>query len=389
LTDSHPMMAMEKRWFPKNSHIRGLLFGLVVAFFAAGSVHAQDLSLSGNDLRIEQGADGGYHLYIRAKPDIASVLLTESTRDPTGQADNYAYRSPEWNAVTSDEPRVLNGTFLPKETGSWSLIDSSPETHGDLGQAFHIWIPYVVQYGYPWTRNGEVYVVDGTYLNIRAFERPYGDYRGSFKDNPFILKVTQKPLPGPPEGNYMKAAEDAFREIAASGKGELVKSSGTDDVVPKIKALLDRAKGKSVDLVLALDTTSSMKDDIDSVRGMLIPMLEETIAEFTSFRIGMVLYKDYFDEYITRIKPFTTDFGTFQKDLNAIRVAGGRDIPEAVHEALYAAATEYPWAAEKRMVILIGDAPPHPRPRGKITKRMVDEAAEKNDLEMNVIILPQ
>ena len=56
----------------------------------------------------------------------------------------------------------------------------------------------------------------------------------------------------------------------------------------------------------------------------VITMLRETIDEFTSFRIGMVLYKDYFDEYITRIKPFTTDFGTFQKDLNAIRVAGGR-----------------------------------------------------------------
>lgn len=362
---------------------------VLAALWGPPVVYAQDLSLSAGDLLIEQGADGGYHLYIRRKPGIASVLLTESTRDPSGKADNYAYRAPAWNPVTGDEPRMLDGKLLPKESGVWSLIDSSPESHGDFGEAFHIWIPYIVQYGYPWSRSGEVYVVDGTYLNVRAFEKPYGDYRGAFKDNPFVLRVTQKPLPGPPEGNYMAEAEEAFRDIAEKGNGELVKSTGTDDVVPRIRGILDRSKGKSVDLVLALDTTDSMKDDIDSVRSMLIPMLRGIIADFSSFRIGMVLYKDYFDEYLVKARPFTTDFGAFQRELNAIRVSGGRDIPEAVHEALYEAETKFPWAAEKRLVILIGDAPPHPRQRGNVSERMVDEAAERLGLELNVIILPQ
>jgi hypothetical protein len=60
-----------------------------------------------------------------------------------------------------------------------------------------------------------------------------------------------------------------------------------------------------------------------------------------------------------------------------------------VHEALHAAALSFPWAAEERIVILIGDAPPHPRPRGSITKEMVDKAAIEKDLRLNVIILPQ
>lgn len=88
---------------------------------------ALDLLVSPNDVRIEQRVDGGYHLFIRKKPDIASVLLAESTRDPTLKADNYAYRAPEWNPINGDEIRYLDGKPIPKESNIWSLIDSTPE----------------------------------------------------------------------------------------------------------------------------------------------------------------------------------------------------------------------------------------------------------------------
>jgi hypothetical protein len=350
---------------------------------------ALDLFIAPNDVRIEQRVDGGYHLFIRKKPDVASVLLTESTRDPALKADNYAYRSPEWNPINGDEIRYLDGKPIPKESKLWSLIDSSPEPDREFGQAFHIYIPYILHYGYSWTRHGEIYVVDGTYLNIRAFEKPYGDYQGIFKDNPFVLRVVQKPLEGPPEGNFMKDTIASFTEIAAAGKGELVYSTGVDDIVPKIKKILETVQGKSVDLVVALDTTDSMRNDIDAVRTMLIPMLQEIITKYSSFRIGMVLYKDYFEEYLNKVIPFTNDFTSFQRTLNAIRVGGGRDIPEAVYEALYMACTKFPWMAEEKLIILIGDAPPHPRPRGNITREMVEKAAAEGGLKMNVMILPQ
>lgn len=362
---------------------------LIAILICCGPAYAQDLILEAEDLRIEQRVDGGYHLFIRKKPGVSSVLLTESTRDPSRKADNFAYRAADWNPVNGDEIRLLNGVPIPRESKIWSLIDSSPESDPVFGEAFHIYIPYLVLYGYTWSRNGETYVVDGTYLNIRAFALPYGDYRGAFKDNPFTLSVTQRPLDGPPEGNFMKDTVDAFTEIATAGSGELVWSTGADDVVPKIRKILEEARGKSLDLVLALDTTSSMKDDIDSVRRMLIPMLQDIIAGFRSFRIGMVVYKDYFDEYLFKAEKFTRDFGSFQKTLNAIRVSGGRDIPEAVHEALYESAISFPWEADERIIILIGDAPPHPRQRGMISKDMVDEAARSRGLKVNAIILPQ
>ena len=350
---------------------------------------AQDLTLGPGDLRIEQRVDGGYHLFIRAKGDIASVLLTESTRDPTLSAANYAYRAPEWNAVNGDEIRLLDGVPITRESRVYSLISSTIVQHGELGRAFHIYIPYILLYGYAGGRHGEIYVTDGTYLNIRAFELPYADYRGPFRDNPFELKVTQEPLPGPPEGNYMRDTIDTFTEIAATGNGELIYSTGPDDLIERIRYALEKEKGKSLDLVICLDTTGSMRNDIDEVRKRFIPMMSELIGDYTLFRIGMVLYKDYRHEYLTRVVPFTEDFAVFQRNLNAIRTGGGGDIPEAVHEALYDGATKFQWESEAKLMLLIGDAPPHPRPRGKITKEMVDQAIAEKGLTVHAIILPQ
>jgi hypothetical protein len=365
--------------------VSGASFLLFLCLFG-GVLQAQDLSLGPEDLRVEQRADGGFHLFIRKKAGIGSVLLAESTRDPALSADNYAYRAGSWNPVNGDEIRLLNGAPIPKESAIWSLIDSTPESDADFGQAFHIYIPHILEYGYSWSRHGEVYVVDGTYFNIRTFALPYGDYEGAFRDNPFTLRVVQRPLEGPPEGNFMPDTVTAFTEIASAGT--LAWSTG-EDLVEKIKSILDDIDGGSVDLVLCLDTTSSMTDDIDSVRRMLIPMLREIIDKYSQFRIGMVLYKDYLEDYLNRVIPFTDDFSAFQRTLNAIRVSGGRDIPEAVYEALYEAAVKFPWEAEERLIILIGDAPPHHRQRGSISKEMVDQAAAERNLKVNAIILPQ
>lgn len=365
---------------------KSFLISIFALCFLGMLVYAQDLTITSSDIRIEQGVDGGFHLFIRKKAGIGSVLLTETTRDPNQQADNYAYRAPEWNRFNGDEIRMLDGAPLPRENQIYSLIDSTPETDALFGEAFHIYIPYILEYGYPWTRNGEVYVHDGTFFNIRAFALPMGNYDGAFLDNPYELKITQRPLEGPPEGNFLNDTVEAFTEIASENP---IYSTGADDVVDKIKDILNQFKGKTVDIVLCLDTTESMKNDIDPVRRRLIPEMRSIVSEYASFRIGMVLYKDYFDEYITKPIAFTSNFTDFQRNLNAIRVSGGRDIPESVYEALHEAAVFFPWSAEEKIIILIGDAPPHARPRGKITKEMVNEEVKLRQLRVLPIILPQ
>jgi hypothetical protein len=363
-----------------------MLLYLCLAVLLFSQTTERDLSIVQEDLRIEQGVDGGFHLFIRKKPDIGSVLITETTRDPALAEPNYAYRVADWNPTNGDEIRLIDGVPV---NGIFSLIDSTPEPHPEFGEAFHIYIPYLLNYGYEYTRHGEIYVVDGTYFNIRSFVLPYADYRRDFKDNPFVLKVTQKPLEGPPEGNYMKDTIDAFTEIAGVGKGALVWSRGAEDLVGKIIDILAPEQGKTLDLVVCLDTTGSMRDEIAAIQNTLPALLKEILPAYPSFRVGLVLYKDYYDAYVTRVLPFSSSIDQFQTRLKAISVGGGKDIPEAVYEALYDSAVKLSWTSEARHIILIGDAPPHPRQRGSVSKDMVDAAVAERGVTVNAIILPQ
>ncbi len=400
---------------------RAAAFLALVAFGAGAALAAPPpaLVLAPGELRIEQRTDGGYHLYVRAKTGLGSVLLTESTKDPALQTDNYSYRALERNAVNGSEQRMLDGKFIPEKSAIYalSLIDSTPEPDAAFGSAFHVFIPWVVGWGYPWSRNGQTYIADGSFINVRTFSKPYADYAGSFADNPYLVRVTQAPTPRPappppapepepepepepkpePEPEpveahdpelYMDETVDSFESIAESTEGEVRFADDTADVAPQIASLLDKAAGKSLDLVICLDATESMQDDIDAVKATLPGLIKTKLAAVRSYRIGFVPYKDYFEDYLYRRFDFSPTTATFFTQLAGIRVGGGRDIPEAVYEALYAALTEFDWRAEERLVILIGDAPPHPIPRGKVDKSMVQAAAARLGVRTDVIILP-
>ena len=372
---------------------RKFLWILVVGFLSV-FLEAEDLSLSKEDLLVIQNPKGGYHLYIRAKPDIKSVLLTETTKDPDLKLDNYAYRDPNYNEINGDEKRLLNGEFLLPEKKLYSLIDSTPEKNTPLGEAYHIWIPYIILYGYDWSRSGEVEVKDGTFFNIRTFAKPYGDYTGNFQDNPFTLRVTQKPVEKdpPPDLSYSDEAVKTFTDLADTTEGEMIYAKGPEDILSTIKEILKKGEKDHLDLLFALDSTESMKDDVEEVRKNISSMLAEILPQYKTYRIALVLYKDYREDFLVREAcVFTDNLKKFEKALYGFKVFGGRDIPEAVYEGLFLGLRQS-WRAldddVDKKLILIGDAPPHPKPRGKVTKENVDKLAADRGVKIYPIILP-
>jgi len=102
-----------------------------------------------------------------------------------------------------------------------------------------------------------------------------------------------------------------------------------------------------------------------------------------------VFYRDYMEKYITRTIDFQSDTKDLESELDAVKVGGGGDYPEAVFEAFYAGLTQFSWQAERRVLILVGNAPPHKIPRGSVTKEMVIDLANKDNIELHSIMLPK
>ena len=402
-------------------------FLIIAAFYSIFALSAQNSSLliSKDDIRIEGGSgkfkdSDGYHLFIRKRPGVESVMLTETTKDPAGNMDNYAYRALEYNSVNGDEIRYLNGKRLSSEMAKFSLIDSTAEKDEQFGQAFHIFIPSTIAYGYEWSRHGTIKIDKGTFINIRAFSKKYGDYTGNFYDNPFMFDLgapVKKPVPAPtpiPEpaplpdaieepvvltDDYNPVAANAFSDIAEFNGGTLCYSRGPDTLVDDIMDSLARISPKQkVDVIFAIDTTGSMKDDVQKLREDWIPRLIASLKDYGNLRIGLLLYRDYGDTYRLMGLPvkrfeFTDKIEVFTKNLNNFVIYGneGGDIPEAVYEALYASLAFYKWRIDAtRKIILIGDAEPHPSPRGtgKYSKELVAQTAKAKGVVIDAIIVP-
>ncbi|MDD6969274.1 MAG: vWA domain-containing protein [Treponema sp.] len=397
----------------------------------------QELRISANDIKlIEDKENGGYHLYVKKNPKVNSILLTETTKDPLGKNDSYAYRAKEYNPINGDEIRYLDGKKLESEGAKYSLLDSTVEKTDFFGDAFHIFIPKTVVYGYEWSRHGEVELGKGTFINIRSFEKPYADYSGDYMDNPFMFdlkvfkktvktvrkevkKVEKKETPQPvlepevldepeifeePEvqaeiiltDNYNPVASEKFSEISK----EMIYSKGPETLIEDIgKILKTFVNAEKLDIVFAIDATGSMKDDIEKLREDLIPEIKRIFSKEKDVRIAVLFYRDYGDTFKYMDLPvkcfdFTRSFKTFKEQLYSIKILGreGGDIPEAVYEAMFAASEFYKWRGDaQKEIILIGDAEPHPVPRGtgKYSKGYVMALADSKNIKIHSILLPQ
>ena len=397
----------------------------------------QELRISANDIKlIEDKENGGYHLYVKKNPKVNSILLTETTKDPLGKNDSYAYRAKEYNPINGDEIRYLDGKKLESEGAKYSLLDSTVEKTDFFGDAFHIFIPKTVVYGYEWSRHGEVELGKGTFINIRSFEKPYAEYSGDYMDNPFMFdlkvfkktvktvrkevkKVEKKETPQPvlepevldepeifeePEvqaeiiltDNYNPVASEKFSEISK----EMIYSKGPETLIEDIgKILKTFVNAEKLDIVFAIDATGSMKDDIEKLREDLIPEIKRIFSKEKDVRIAVLFYRDYGDTFKYMDLPvkcfdFTRSFKTFKEQLYSIKILGreGGDIPEAVYEAMFAASEFYKWRGDaQKEIILIGDAEPHPVPRGtgKYSKGYVMSLAESKNIKIHSILLPQ
>lgn len=119
----------------------------------------------------------------------------------------------------------------------------------------------------------------------------------------------------------------------------------------------------AVDLAFVVDTTGSMGGLIAAAQEQMIAMLRElTEAADINLWLGVVEYRDHppQDTMVYRVHGFTEDLQTAQKAIKGLKAHGGGDAPEAVLDGIVAACGELGWwKHSRRLMVLVGDAPPH------------------------------
>ncbi|HEX8263591.1 MAG TPA: vWA domain-containing protein, partial [Allosphingosinicella sp.] len=118
---------------------------------------------------------------------------------------------------------------------------------------------------------------------------------------------------------------------------------------------------RKFDLMLAIDTTGSMGDEISYLKSELRAILADIRRAHPGLdiRLGLVAYRDLGDVYVTRTYPFTADLDSMQAHLRAQYADGGGDYPEAMDLAL-ARAVGQDWRPDAvKSLLLVADAPPH------------------------------
>lgn len=363
----------------------------------------ESMRIKPEDIRLvaEKGDEyggGGFHLYVRKIPGVESILLTETVKDPKGKNDSYAYRAEKYNPVNGDEIRYLDGKKLESEGAKYSLVDSTVQKTKNFGEVFHIYIPARIVYGYEWSRHGELEIGKGTFINIRTFEKPYADYTGAFMDSPYMFDLIAKKKKETVTltDDYNPVASEKLNEISDG----LIYSKGPETIIGDLKKIFDEYKDKdNIDMVLVIDTTGSMNNDLEKLKAELLPLLQASFPNNKNSRIGLLLFRDYNDNYRFRELPlkvfgFSTSWSSVVQNLRSVRIYGkeGGDVPEAIYEAIYGAAMFYDWREDvSHEVVLITDADPHPEPRksGKYSKDYVMKIAADKKIKLKTILLPK
>lgn len=155
-------------------------------------------------------------------------------------------------------------------------------------------------------------------------------------------------------GEEIKRGSDGSRPVNTSGGKAL----------ERVKADLRR-----MDIVLVMDVTSSMGPYMQAVKQRMTQMVDQLAslgsADFpVEARIGVVAYRDYADartSFTTRRLDLSTDRGKVSRFLAELQPASvGKDKYEAVFEGLSDAIERMSWGANShKVMILVGDAPPH------------------------------
>lgn len=150
-----------------------------------------------------------------------------------------------------------------------------------------------------------------------------------------------------------------FVSLADKTGGASYFAKNSKTVAETIVRILDKHTREKTDIVLLIDKTGSMDDDIDDVQKSVKAIVKE-LKKFKNIHLGWAAYGDKNVDGAAWYErtPLSADLDNSLTAISSLKVTGGGDLPESVNDALWKTIDETNWRPDARkMMLVIGDAP--------------------------------
>lgn len=163
---------------------------------------------------------------------------------------------------------------------------------------------------------------------------------------------------------------EAFLFTGIDGKDEKPDSVSVGDMTValdgrtelEINAKNAGVTAEKLDLMLMIDTTGSMGDELEYIKAELADLVSRVSEADKTFsiRVSVNFYRDEGDLYVVKYFDFRSDVNECLELMKDEHADGGGDYPEAVHTALENAVTGHQWRDDAvKLCFFVLDAPPH------------------------------
>jgi hypothetical protein len=156
---------------------------------------------------------------------------------------------------------------------------------------------------------------------------------------------------------------------------------GSDGESKRCGNVTPQTERPRMDVVFAIDATSSMADEIEVIKKEVWAIANKLITgkPAPDIRFGLVLYRDTTDQKLVEVTPLTRDIDKVHELLMSAQAVGGGNKPEHIGKGLHAS-LDLEWDLAdgvKRTIYLVGDAGANPHPEFTVASAL-DRARQMN-----------
>jgi hypothetical protein len=145
----------------------------------------------------------------------------------------------------------------------------------------------------------------------------------------------------------------------------------------RFAAYVSGLRNAGLDVVFVIDATGSMSWAIDEVKDRIHDIVQTVRTLVPAARFGLVAFRDRKDpEFVVRSQQLTYSTAKLRRFLDPLEAKGGGDQYEDISEGVMVGVEESGWrAGARRIMIIVGDAPPRPGKVGGLIRRIENFAA--------------